>query len=70
MFCIAISSLITGTLKLGWVFRQKERMEMRMKKTEVRETTRAHADECGSSNRDQILGFVRCQLVVSPAGQK
>jgi hypothetical protein len=62
-----ISSLMTGTLKLGWVLRQKERMEMRMKKTEVRETTRAQADECGSSNSDQIFGFVRCQLVVSPA---
>ena len=57
---------MTGTRKLGWVLRQKERMEMRMKKTEVSETTRAQAEEWGSSNSDQIFGFVRCHRVISP----
>jgi hypothetical protein len=57
---------MTGTLKLGWVLRQKERMEMRMKKTEVRDTTLAQAEEWGSSNRDQIFGLVRCHRVTSP----
>ena len=27
--------LITGTLMSGWVFRQKDRMEIQMKKTEI-----------------------------------
>ena len=30
-----IGYLIMGTLMSGWVFKQKERMEMQMKKTEI-----------------------------------
>ena len=36
-----------------------------MKNTEVSDTTLAEADECGSSNRDQIRGLSFCHLVMS-----
>ena len=36
------------------------------RKLRQRESTLAQWDECGSSKRDQIFGFVCCQVVISP----